>query len=365
MGGRSDDVNYPINQTVLDVGEMNITGNVIPMNWFKWLVRTPKRDPDKPPPKRPHPPKPHTTAIMILADIVYWYRPTIVRDEETGQRVGAYKKFKADKLQRSRRYYVDLFGYSKNQVSEALKFLVQQGVITTELRQDIVTKRGTPLSNVMFIDLNVNRLKQITYAEKSERVSQKIREGIEKKQDTCTEITVTETSNTESKNGVTAPAPPTPEPTPSRSRKKSARDERMDGLVKAFCENSSLPPPPLNTDKQKKAAGALWFGPLSAMAAVCDNDVERTSRLMKFVIETMDGDGLTISSPNSIKKSAIAEQARRKRTNGKPQHQMGHRRNGTQAQEPIRRISAEKGERLRALLRADKERERAAAGAAG
>jgi hypothetical protein len=126
---------------------------------------------------------------MILADIVYWHRPTIVRDEKTGQQVGVYKKFKRDKLQRSRRYYVSLFGYSMNQVSEALKFLVEQGVITTELRQDIKTKAGAKLGNVMFIDLNVPRLKQITYTEKTDTLPQKNRHPTQKNRDTNTETT--------------------------------------------------------------------------------------------------------------------------------------------------------------------------------
>ena len=51
--------------------QINITGNVIPMIWFEQI--------------RFSNGKPNTNAIMILADIVYWYRPIEERDEQTGR----------------------------------------------------------------------------------------------------------------------------------------------------------------------------------------------------------------------------------------------------------------------------------------
>nr|WP_232204056.1 hypothetical protein [Atopobium sp. oral taxon 810] len=40
-------------------------------------------------------------SALILADIVYWYRVTEVRDEQSGEVVGMRKKFRADMLQRN------------------------------------------------------------------------------------------------------------------------------------------------------------------------------------------------------------------------------------------------------------------------
>ena len=74
-------------------------GNYIPLSWHKTITRENG--------------KPYPTAIMILSDIVYWYRPREVRDESTGLVVRAEKKFKADFLQRSYQQLADLFGYSK------------------------------------------------------------------------------------------------------------------------------------------------------------------------------------------------------------------------------------------------------------
>lgn len=107
-------------------------------------------------------------------------------------------------------------------------------------------------------------------------------------------------------------APPPPEK-PKRQRKPTERDKRIAALEKAFCEISGLPPPASNTQKQKRAAAQAWWNPLQAIAGACDNDVDRTKTLIMFTVEQMDKADLTISCPRSIEKTALAEQARRKR----------------------------------------------------
>ena len=62
------------NNIVDTMAEISITGNIIPQEWYKHIVR--KNG------------KPHLLAITILGDIVYWYRPTEVRDEVTGHTTG-------------------------------------------------------------------------------------------------------------------------------------------------------------------------------------------------------------------------------------------------------------------------------------
>jgi hypothetical protein len=69
------------------MAKINISGDIIPKIWYKKL-------------KYPSG-KPYLIAIIILSDIVYWYRPTEIRDENTGSIIGYKKKFKADKLQRN------------------------------------------------------------------------------------------------------------------------------------------------------------------------------------------------------------------------------------------------------------------------
>ncbi len=138
-----------MSKTVEQVGRMDWTGNIVPANWFKTL----KFDSGKP----------HVNAIIILSDIVYWYRPTEIRDENTGQLKGFKKKFKADKLQRGYAAFAEQFGLTKRQVKEAMDFLEnERNVITREFRT-VDTEAGK-LNNVLFIDLNVEMLHQVTYS---------------------------------------------------------------------------------------------------------------------------------------------------------------------------------------------------------
>ena len=96
------------NPIVDEMAEINISGNIIPQTWYGTILR-----PNG---------KPYLLAIVILSDIVYWYRPTEMRDEQSGRLVGWKKKFKADLLQKSYQQYADLFGESKRSV-EILLFL--------------------------------------------------------------------------------------------------------------------------------------------------------------------------------------------------------------------------------------------------
>jgi hypothetical protein len=135
-----------ITPEVLAMNEIHFAGNVTPAKWYKHL----KYDSGKP----------NLNAIIILAEIVYWYRPSEVRDEETGQLLGYKKKFKADKLQRSHKSFSDQFGLTKKQVRDALTFLEDKGLITKELRN--INTQGLSLSNVLFIGIVPARIKAIT-----------------------------------------------------------------------------------------------------------------------------------------------------------------------------------------------------------
>ena len=131
---------------VLDMVGLEITGNVMPAEWFNHI----KMDNGKP----------DTNAIILLADIVYWYRPVEVRSESTGKVIGYEKKFKADKLQRSYGAFAEQYGFSKDQVKFALARLVALGVIDLDWRT--VHYGETLANNVLFIGLNVDNLRQIT-----------------------------------------------------------------------------------------------------------------------------------------------------------------------------------------------------------
>lgn len=130
--------------------EIAFTGNIIPQIWYKVFV---KRDLKSP--------KPHLLAINILADIVYWYRPVEVRDECTGAVIGYRKKFGGDMLQRNYAQISEQFGCSAGQAKDAIVFLEQMGVVRREFRT--IETAGTSYNNILFIDLDADRLRDLTY----------------------------------------------------------------------------------------------------------------------------------------------------------------------------------------------------------
>lgn len=130
--------------------EIAFSGNVIPQVWYRIFVKSDLKHP-----------KPHLLAINILADIVYWYRPREIRDEGTGQVIGFQKKFRDDKLQRSYAQISEQFGCSSGQAKDAIVFLEHMGVVRREFRT--LQSNGMVYANVLYLDLDVAHLKELTY----------------------------------------------------------------------------------------------------------------------------------------------------------------------------------------------------------
>ena len=130
--------------------EVAFTGNVIPQNWYRVFVKSDIKHP-----------KPHLLAINILADIVYWYRPREIRDEGSGQIIGYQKKFRDDLLQRNYAQIAEQFGCSSGQAKDAIVFLEEMGVVRREFRT--LRSNGMVYANVLYLALDVERLKELTY----------------------------------------------------------------------------------------------------------------------------------------------------------------------------------------------------------
>lgn len=129
------------------IGKLNITGNVIPQSWYKTITKETG--------------KPYLNAIVILSDIVYWYRPSEVRDEGTGDVVAYRKRFKSDFLQRSYSQIADQFGISKRDATNAIVALEKLGVVKRHFRK--LEVEGMTLNNVLFIELIPSVLERLTY----------------------------------------------------------------------------------------------------------------------------------------------------------------------------------------------------------
>ena len=198
------------NEIVDMVGRISITGNIIPQIWYKTIT---------------HPGgKPYLEAIVILSDIVYWYRPTEVRDERTGEVIAYRKRFKADLLQRS---YADLaqqFGISKREATNAVVALEKIGVVRRHLRT--IDVNGTKMANVLFLELVPKALLALTCGEVTPITFKSDTSHVQKgdlsrsevtpltfKSETNTENTTENTTETSTRDRatVTAPAKAAPE----------------------------------------------------------------------------------------------------------------------------------------------------------
>ena len=129
------------------VGEINFSGNIIPPIWFQTITNNKGR--------------PHLLAIMILSEIVYWYRPVEERDEETGNVTGYRTKFRSDLLQKSYASLAEHYQVSKGQATDAVVLLEKIGVVQRVFRT--VSRNGTLFNNVLFLRLNPDRLRELTF----------------------------------------------------------------------------------------------------------------------------------------------------------------------------------------------------------
>lgn len=129
------------------MGEIDFEGNTIPHTWYETL-RLPNGKPD-------------IIAITLLAEIVYWYRPVIERDEQSGGISRKRKKFKGDMFSRSYQAFADRFGFSRRQVERAIKRLKDRGLLHTEIR--IVDGPKRRMGNVLFLEPIPAAIRAITH----------------------------------------------------------------------------------------------------------------------------------------------------------------------------------------------------------
>lgn len=131
------------------IGKIHLEGNIVPASWYKHL-RTKDNKAD-------------FVAITILSDIVYWYRPTEIRDEQTGLVIGYKKKFAADKLQRSYDQLADQFSISKEQARDACHRLRDAGLITVEIRHGVRYGQGMIANNVVYLEPVAEAILEVSY----------------------------------------------------------------------------------------------------------------------------------------------------------------------------------------------------------
>ena len=115
-----------------------LTGNLVPPAWCHKIVGENG--------------KPNMNAVMILAEIMYWYRPKVERIEGDQNDVQLKKKFKADLLQLSYRRIMNEFNLTRDQCKRALDLLERMSLIKRHYKT-VDLNDGSKLGNVMYIEL--------------------------------------------------------------------------------------------------------------------------------------------------------------------------------------------------------------------
>ncbi len=124
----------PLPAAVAEIGKIHFEGNIIPHQWYQHITLESG--------------KPDLPAIIILAEIIYWYRPyqTLTEDGKPLLR----KHFGGDMFQCTAAYFESKFGLTKTQARRAITRLEDMGLIRREFRDVVVL--GTRHNNITFIE---------------------------------------------------------------------------------------------------------------------------------------------------------------------------------------------------------------------
>lgn len=135
---------HPVVQAIT---AMNITGNVIPTEWLKYICH-PGGSPD-------------LLAAWILADVVYWYRAQQVRDEETGGVRGYRERFAGEVLRYNYVVRAKHFGFTDRQVRDAVHRLEKMGLVTVDVRADYIGDQF--VGSLVFVTPVPEGIRKITF----------------------------------------------------------------------------------------------------------------------------------------------------------------------------------------------------------
>ena len=124
----------PLPRAVAEIGKIHFEGNIIPHPWYQHITLESG--------------KPDLPAIIILAEIIYWYRP-IQSLDQSGKLI-LRKRFDSDMFQCSAAYFEAKFGLTKTQARRAIARLEEGGLIRREFRDVVI--QGILRNNITFIE---------------------------------------------------------------------------------------------------------------------------------------------------------------------------------------------------------------------
>lgn len=212
---------YEADHISYQLANLHLEGNIIPHAWYKKISF--KNG------------KPYLNACVILSEILYWYRPVILKDERGN--IVLKKKYRSDLLQKSYEEFENLIGLSKTQCRDALVHLEELNLVKRVFRN--LNIDGRIINDVMYIQIFPDEIKELTHIPTSQSTPPFDRNegGLISSQPpsspeitTNTEIT---TKITQRKEREEAKPPPPPHPLPKKTKKEKPEK-------KSYRENISL-----------------------------------------------------------------------------------------------------------------------------
>lgn len=128
------------------ISNLDFQGNILHTTWFQTIQRAGIAD---------------LIAILILSEMIYWYRRTEVKDELSGQLLGYRKRFQADLWQVSYSGLAHKFGLTKRQVQDAIERLEKTYGVLKRVFRTITSPTGLTSSNVLFLEPDFDRLLEL------------------------------------------------------------------------------------------------------------------------------------------------------------------------------------------------------------
>lgn len=202
------------NPIVDAIGEMNYEGNIVPHSWFN----CPRLQFENG--------KPNMVAITLLSDIIYWYRPTVIRDERSNRIVEVRRKFKGHRLQKDYERWAEYFGFTKRQVQDAIAFLVNTGLIIREIMPPLNRPYFEPIPEAIY---------EVTFPDEASG------RGITLERDTS-HVETGQVSRSNGKGGTLEREISTESTT--KNKHKALPVKKLDAKLKAACELALTQLPP-------------------------------------------------------------------------------------------------------------------------
>ena len=126
-----------------------LAGNITPNDWYDKFTNSRG--------------KPDLSLISVLSEIVYWYRPKKVKDNQTGN-ITYVNKFLGDAWQTSYEHFEKKFGFNREKLRRIFVKLEQMSICYREFRN--VKLRGQTYNNRLFIHLSSGFLSSYSYNKK-------------------------------------------------------------------------------------------------------------------------------------------------------------------------------------------------------